>query len=70
MRRSLVLLALLVIVIASSARPAAAACPVDTLAWMAGSWSTTRNGIRSLVYFPVDSTVERDWCLLQFRAAG
>ena len=46
MRRSLLLLALLVIAIASPVRPAAAACPVDTLAWMAGSWSSMRDGIR------------------------
>lgn len=29
-----------------SAAPAHAACPVDTLAWLTGSWSATRNGVR------------------------
>lgn len=28
------------------AAPAHAACPVDTIAWLTGSWSATRNGVR------------------------
>lgn len=42
MRRTLVLFALLSL---APVGRAAAECPVDTLAWLAGSWSGMRNGV-------------------------
>ena len=45
MSRSSVLVALMLVTM-SSTKAVADGCAVDSLSWMAGSWSATRNGIR------------------------